>query len=255
MNIRNSNRLKLIYNDNMISCNANEQIKEYSLLIDSKDRNYQVYPDPFSYTITIDPVASTKELIGNEYVTFETPTPVILGSIINVKYIRLEEVILPMYNRIWDVRKKDGMFRKEVMTVKPLTENLYTVLTLGSKFEDENYRSTNDVLSKSFSTIYYDCNANATHYFGRISNGIKIYPPNGLIKLDKLNINFMDPYGNPIVCSHLDKNIKSSMICTCDDPEGDLYTTCFKHNLSHPLNPIFQNHLHLKIGVVESFIR
>ncbi len=77
----------------------------------------------------------------------------------------------------------------------------------------------------------------------------KYFSQDQLAQVNKFKINFMDPYGNPLRCPHLDKTIKSNLECICQDEDGDDDTDCFKHNLFHPLNPIFQHHLHFKIGV------
>lgn len=251
-NFQNQNN---ILHNNLNSILLNEEIREYSVMIDSKDRNYQIYPDPFNYEVKFNPLPKSREKVNGKYVTYEEPAPIINTNFTHVRYIKLEEVLLPIYNRVrvMDVANDDGELESklQVDTYKPLTDNLYVLLSLGGEYTDENYKSTNDVLSDSFATVYYDCKVNNTHYFGYMSNGIKIFPQDQLAKIDKLKINFMDPYGMPLKCTHVDKRIKSNMICNCVDPEGDDDTDCFKHNLSHPLNPIFQHHLHFKIGVVE----
>ncbi|XWV26153.1 hypothetical protein QJ857_gp0925 [Tupanvirus soda lake] len=248
------NQNAMLHN-NLSNILLNEEIREYSVMIDSKDRNYQVYPDPFSYEVKFHPLPKSKEKINGKYVTYEEPAPTINDNFKNVRYIKLEEVLLPLYNRVKTVVEEDDegdtVKTWKVDTNKPITDNLYVVLSLGSGYADENYKSTNDVLSDSFATIYFDCKANNTHYFGCTSNGIKIFPQDQLGTIDKLKISFMDPYGQPLRCVHVNKNIKSNMVCTCEDPEGDIETDCFKHNLFHPLNPIFQHHLHFKVGVVE----
>lgn len=248
------NRGDLLYN-NLNNILLNEEIKEYSILIDSKDRNYQVYPDPFSYEVRFAPLPRTREKIGNKVVTYEEPSPIINDNLVNVRYIKLEEAILPLYTKIRAHKEKnedDKLVTKwKVDTLKPLTENLYVVLSLGSDYKDNNYKSTNDVLSESFATIYYDYAINLTHYKGYTSNGIKIFPQDQLAKIDKLKIKFMDPYGKPLSIKHVKKSILSNLECNCEDPEGDENTDCFKHNLFHPLNPIFQHHIHLKVGIVE----
>ena len=244
-----------ILHNNLSSILLNEEIREYSVMIDSKDRNYQVYPDPFNYEVKFNPLPKTKEKVNGKFVVYEEPAPIINDNFTNVRYIKLQEVLLPMYNRVRidEEEDDDGEIVKKwkVNINKPITDNLYIVLSLGGEYADENYKSTNDVLADSFATIYYDSKANNTHYFGCTSNGVKIFPQDQLAKIDKLKISFMDPYGQPIRCQHVDKKIKSNMVCNCNDPEGDDDTDCFKHNLFHPLNPIFQHHLHFKIGVVE----
>ena len=247
------NRNNILHN-NLNNILFNEEIKEYSVLIDSKDRNYQVYPDPFNYEVKFHPLPKTREKINGKYVMYEEPAPTINDNFTNVRYIKLEEIILPFYTKIKNVEEidehDDVIKTWKIDTTKTLTDDLYNVLSLG-EYSDNNYRSTNDVLSDSFATIYYENKINNTHYFGYTANGIKFFPQDQLAKIDKLKISFMDPYGKLLKCPHIDKKIKSNMICTCKDPEGDDNTDCFKHNLFHPLNPIFQHHLHFKIGVIE----
>jgi hypothetical protein len=244
-----------ILHNNLANILLNEEIREYSVMIDSKDRNYQFYPDPFNYEVKFHPLPKSKEKINGKYVVHEDPAPTINENFTHVRYIKLEKITLPLYNRIKTKHEtdEDGEYYKKwvVDTLKPLTDNLYIVLTLGNEYTDENHKSTNDVLSESFATIYFSSKANNTHFFGSTSNGLKIFPQDQLGKIDKLKITFMDPYGHLLRCPHVDKKIKSNMECNCDDPEGDDETDCFKHNLFHPLNPIFQHHLHFKVGVVE----
>lgn len=247
------NRNDIMHN-NLNNILLNEEIREYSVMIDSKDRNYQIYPDPFTYDVRFNPLAKTKEIINGKIVICEDPNPIINGKFTNVRYIKLETVILPFFtsirnNTITD-ENGDIVDKLQINTYKPLTDNLYFVLFI-SGYSDTNYRSTNDVLSESFATIYYDTRINNTHFLGYTSNGIKIFQRDQLGKIDRFKISFMDPYGYPLTCKHVDKKIKSNLICTCKDPEGDDDTDCFKHNLFHPLNPIFQHHLHFKIGVIE----
>lgn len=230
-----------LLHDNLQDNVLKEEIREYSVIIDSKDRNYQMYPDPYNYEVTFKP-------------SRDTPNPVINDELKNVKYIRLQECLLPLYNKVKiqrDYDEYDDYTERTIVDVtKPVTNELYTVLSLGC-YTDENYLSTNDVLSDSFATIYYDSKANETHYFGCTANGSKVFADNNLEKITKLKISFRDPYGKMMKCPHVDKTILSNMQCNCEDPTGDDNTDCFRHNLFHPLNPIFQHHLHFKIGVVE----
>lgn len=244
-----------LLNNNLQNILLNEEIREYDVMIDSKDRNYQVYPDPFNYEVRFSPLPKTIEYIGGRKIVHEEPGPTINDNFINVRYIRLANAVLPLYTRIRTVEEKDDndeiVCVPKVDTYNRLTENLYIVLSLGDEYSDPNYKSTNDVLSDSFAVIYYDHLLSDTHYMGLASNGIKIFQQDQLAKIDKLRISFMNPYGAPLRVGHVDKRIKSNLECECIDPTGDEDTDCFKHNLFHPLNPIFQHHIHLKIGVVE----
>jgi hypothetical protein len=258
-----------IMHNNLKDILLNEEIREFSVMIDSKDRNYQIYPDPYSYEVRFNPRPKYKEKVNGKLVVHEEPAPVINENFENVRYVKLDSIILPYFNKITktknlkntednysdDDSKENSSEGWVVNSRRPTTDNLYTVLSIGNggnnNYNDNNYRSTNDVLSDSFAIIYYDSKINGSHYMGYTSNGIKIYPQDQLGKIDKMRINFLDPYGNNIRCSHLDKNIKSNCECNCEDSDGDEDTDCFIHNLFHPLNPIFQHHIQLKIGVVE----
>ena len=248
-----TNKNNLLHN-NLNNILLNEEIREYSVMIDSKDRNYQFYPDPFNFEVKFHPLPKSKEMIDGKTIKHEDPAPTINDNFTNVRYIKLEEIILPYFTKIKFVKELDTdgdtVNTCKVNTKKPLTDYLYIVLSLG-EYTDTNYKSTNDVLSESFATIYFDSKVNNTHYFGHTVNGIKIFPQDQLATINKLKINFMDPYGQPLRCEHVNKKIKSNMECNCEDSDGDDDTDCFMHNLFHPLNPIFQNHLHFKIGVVQ----
>ncbi|QGR54002.1 hypothetical protein [Moumouvirus maliensis] len=246
------NKNEILHN-NINKSILNEEIREYSILIDSKDRNYQTYEDPFHYEVKFNPLHKIVENINGVRKVYEEPNPIINGKLEKVRYIKLEHVILPFYTQIKlskDIVEDEIIERWKVNTSKPLTDNLYTVLCI-ENYGDVNYKSTNDVLSESFATIYFDKKINNTHFIGKAHNGIKMFPQDQLGKIDKIKISFRDPYGNLLSCPHVDKSIMSNMECTCEDPTGDEDTECFRHNLFHPLNPIFQHHLHFKVGVVE----
>jgi hypothetical protein len=248
----------LIHN-NLYDILLHEEIREYSVLIDSKDRNYQMYPSPFKYDVKFSPLPRSREKVDGKYVTYEDPNPIINEAFANVRYIVLEDIILPNFTKIYSVNKKHTREDGGVDIVKdwkldesrPLTEYLYVVLNI-NEYNDLNIRSTNDVLSDSFATIYFDEFVSKTHYKGISHNGIKIFQQDQLATITNWKISFSDPYGMPLMCNHVDKKIKSNFECTCDEnDENNKYAICFRHNLFHPLNPLFQHHLHFRVGVVE----
>lgn len=251
-NFVNKNNL---YVNNISNNFLNEEVREYSVMIDSKDRNYQTYTNPFDYTVTFNPLPTSIDYdINGKKIISQTPNPVINDHFTDIQYIKLDRIILPYYttvrqNLYEDVEDSDEVIKLwDINPDKNIIDDLYVLMSIGSEYTDNNYRSTNDVLGDSFATIYYDSNVNKTHWFGATSNGCKIFPQDQLGKLDRLRIKFYDPYGKLLDCPHLDKNIKSGMVCTCNSHYED--PICFRHNLFHPLNPIFQHHIHLKVGVV-----
>lgn len=246
------NRNDLLHND--LNDNIlNEEIRHYSILVDSKDRNYEVYPNCFKYTITFNPLPTTRTKVKGKIVVYETPNPVIYQSFCNVRYISLETVILPFFTKIKHVKEIVDTETKtvpKINTLKNLTEYLYIILAI-EECSTNNRHSSNDILSESFATIYFDSAINNTHYLGRVSNAIKVFQPDELGTINTLKIKFMNPYGEELEIDHFDKDIKSTSNCTCDEDNDIINKDCFHHNIYHALHPAFQHHLQFGIGVVE----
>lgn len=238
------NRGDLLHN-NLYDNVLREEIREYSILIDSKDRNFDVYPNPFHYKVTFNPLPTDRV---NGVILHETPNPVIHENMCNVRYISLEEVILPLFTKVKYTQENDDIPVAKLDVSRPLTEYLYTVLQI-EEYSNINHRSTNDTLSNSFATIYFDEVVNNTHYMGRTKGGIKVFQPDQLGEINSLTIKFMNPYGEILTVNHFDEEINSISNCTCDD--NIIADDCFQHNACHPLFPPFQHHLHLRIGIIE----
>jgi len=246
------NRNDLLHN-NLYDIILNEEIVEYSILVDSKDRNIEVYPNVWSYDVAFGPINTTRSKVNGKTVVYETPNPVVNQSICKVRYILLQDAILPFYSKIKNTKHTingEECIIPKIDTTKNLTEYLYVVLCMDG-YNDNRRLSTNDLLSESFGTIYYDGNTSNTHYSGSMSGAIKIFQPDQLGTIDCLKIRFYNPYGEPLSVNHFDKNIKSRCECNCDEDNNVINKDCPHHNLLHPLAPAWQHHLHFTIGVVE----
>lgn len=112
-------KLDYINKNNLIHNNIgenvlDEHIVEYRLIIDSLDRDIKFYPNPFSFTVQLNPI-STSVVRHEEYIddknkskgkkTVETrfesePPPHINKEFVNVKYVKLENIILPQFSKI-----------------------------------------------------------------------------------------------------------------------------------------------------------
>ena len=107
------NKNHLIHN-NIGENVLDEHVVEYRLIIDSLDRDVKYYPNPFSFTVQLNPI-STSVVRHDEYIdhkdkskgkqTVETrfesePPPHINKEFVNVKYVKLENIILPQFSRI-----------------------------------------------------------------------------------------------------------------------------------------------------------
>lgn len=214
-----------------------EDIKEYSIYVDSKDRCVDTYPNPFKYKVAFKPLGKTSEIVNGVRHIYETPGPTVPENIPNIKYIRLEHIMLPYFYKVLD-----GKLNKNIS----LMDNLYFLLNI-NELHGENKYATNDPITKSFGVVYHDYNYNQTHFVGTTKNTKYNFPIDNLGKLNTLTISICDAFGNVFVPDHLDKKIKTCMGCTCDDDPDK----CYFHSLNHPLNPVFQNHIHFKVGVVE----
>ena len=89
--------------DNLHNNLAAEHIVEYYINIDSDDRNLDVYPDPYNFVVSFKPIGKSidrRQKFKKGGVVFEntsydeTPGPVIIRNFKNVKYVKLDRVIL-----------------------------------------------------------------------------------------------------------------------------------------------------------------
>lgn len=78
-------------NKNLHDNLTSEQIIDYQINIDSDDRKIETYPDPFNYIVSFKALGRGKDFP-------ETPGPVIIRSFSNIKYIKLDNIILSKYN-------------------------------------------------------------------------------------------------------------------------------------------------------------
>lgn len=249
------NRNDLMHN-NLERIILDEQIVEYHIQIDSKDRNPIIYPNPFKYTVTFQPLQNTSEVVNGKRIFQETPNPVIYQKLENVRYIVLENAILPIFNHI---RENDKINLQE-----ELPDFMYVMLNIAEYQNQTNRFSTNDALSDSFAVIYCDKKINSTHYSTWSNNGIRIFPKDNLVTINKWNISFQDPYGKDLKVYGMHKNCSDTgERCNCEpEDKGDpndpetwkeefIDSDCAYHNLRHPMNRLFQHHLQFRVGVVE----
>jgi hypothetical protein len=259
------NRNDLLHN-NLYPYTLDEQIREYTLLIDSKDRNYNVYPNPFSYKVKLGPLSKSSTIIDGKKYIYEEPNPVIFNNFKNIRYVYVKNILLPNFYHI----NSQG----QIDTNDKLTNNMYVLLNIKELSTVNENNATNDLLQKSFDLIYFDYFINPTHYHGISRNTFKLFNPDDLGILNNLTISITDPYGNVFNPKYLNTNVGTNFKCDCEELNDYVYdddhlndnsndnlndnlnskSSCIKHNPLHPLNPIFQNHIELGIGVVEGHL-
>lgn len=246
-----------------------EHVVEYRLIIDSIDRDIKIYPDPFSFVVRLNPLAksvvqSEVNLKNGNTKLIETefpgePAPFITKEFVNVKYVKLENVILPQFTKTKLKKTDEGgtevVFdpssilitdRYIYLAIKELdNERVYTTFNTSPRVGEDG---TSYTAPNPFALIIPDKILGQNYYAGTPYYGSKIYKNSMLGNLTRLSIEFYDSCG---------KKIEFNDIFNYEELEE--YE--FEHNkplprtdLRHPLNKRIQVTISLIIGVVESQI-
>ena len=238
----------------------NEHITEYKINIDSLDRDINVYKNPFSFTVKFNPPSTstikvpvradyndntcTRAIKLENTVMHGPPTPHISKEFKNVKYIRLDNIILPYHTNIV---KKDG---KHIFDESDLLiDDRFVILRIRELEDDKGiiiYSTGDDNIRhgkngdinqypRPFGIIYPDKIIGKNYYKGYIDFAYKTYKGSELGNINQLTIELYNSCGEQI------------KIKNCDDsaPMSDI---------RHPLNKKNQMFLSFTIGVVESQI-
>jgi len=223
-------------NSNLLS----EHIVEYYLNIDSDDRKVDVYPDPFNYVVSLNPVGRSSERkhktkkgsLEFEKIEFdETPAPFIIRNFKNVKYVKLDRVILSRTNVI-------KFIINQLITIDPNSNQNLTVMTdIDRKINNQNNQnncddscnlchcedcqcvmsnknkfillkvkeletyhiySTNTITSDNSFILYVDKTLGSSNNMWFPTYNSCIYPDSLLTNLDRLTIEFYDKNGHPL---------------------------------------------------------
>lgn len=206
-----------------------ERIVEYQINIDSNDRNINVYPNPFKFTIIFGGVSSqlirSRDNLKNEY--FESsPKPVIERNFKNVKFIRIDYLILPRFIKLKDINKEDkqSIFKKKDEKLKNMIKNNnikeniikifdfdrtennnfcllssygYLILRI-NEMSTSRILGTNNLLSNNSFIIYADKQMGSDYVMWVTSVGSKIFHNSNLGNLEKLTISILTPDGKQL---------------------------------------------------------
>ncbi len=263
--IDHTNKNKLLHN-NVANNVLDEHIVEYKINIDSLDRDVAAYPDPFSYVVKFNPpgggtvqheeyVDSKNRGKGTNIVSTKfssPPTPHIRREFKNVKYVKIEHVILPQFSKTKE--KSDGCYefdthshlpsdRYIMLVIKELdADRIYNTSDVSTRIDENGKRYTPPI---PFSMLIADkCLGNS--YFTAIPyHGEKYYKNSALGNVTQLSIQFFDSSGLPLQYNNL---------FTKDDLESYEYENGVPFpitDLRHPFNKRIQTNLSIIIGVTE----
>lgn len=242
-----------------------EDIIEYRINIDSLDRDIKVYPNPFDFIVRFDASAGGSvrteierrgKLIAIDDCFKGAPGPLINKNFRNVKFIKLDSVVLPQN---WNIVKcHDKGFI--IDTSSRLPNERFIILSIDELDKCDRTYSTSDnglrVEPKSghfctppvpFSLIFPDTLIGTTYYTGIPFSGHRIFKNGQLGNISKLHIKFYDSFGVPL---HIDNLFKYTDLVDAAK-NGDPISI---NDVRHPLNKNIQVHLSFIFGVAESQI-
>jgi len=266
LDYRNQNQL--IHN-NVGDIVLDEHIVEYRINIDSLDRDPLFYNDPFCFTVKFNPPSSstirTEVPIDSKNKSkgtrFEStvmrgpPKPHISKEFKNVKYVKLDSVVLPQYSNI--IEDEDGEYildpdsrliddRFVVLRIKELDDDkglkIYDTGEGSLRYDDED---GSHPYPKPFGLIFPDKLLGRVYYTGTPYHSSKIYRNSDLGNINQLTIQFYDSCGKKLKFDNLFSDIDIEK-CKQDGDHIPL------SDVRHPLNKKIQVHLSFIIGVVES---
>jgi len=259
------NRNNLIHN-NVQESTMLEQIIEYFIGIESTDRTLSVYPNPFNFVVTFGGHAQIKEsktfvkkntntcgtMNESKYTTKKitydgTPGPIIDRKFKNIKYIKLDYLIIPKTNVI-DMSGSELDISGSACNNYCLSDELKDRFTFKYKYliakiyelRSDKILGTNKAIASDTFILFPDKIMGCSHILWYpISTGVRTFKNSNLENLNKLTIEILDPKGN--VINVIDKFNNELNVNNIDNEE--LYN-CVNDNLQITVGLIF--------GVVEN---
>ncbi len=231
-----SNKSEVIHqNMNPVSI-LRDKIYEYNIVIDSRDRDVNVYPNPFDFKVSIDPfkIGSnstfqydssgnividpiTKEPVLEKSVMISAPGPIIKPQIRKVKYVQFVLAKLPKsYTMRLNNILENNTINSDLLV---LDNDRFLMLDVKELRNPEKY-STNDSLTNSFAILSDNEVSNKFHYTSYGCTEPIVFK-NPLSKLDMLTVKIRDSEGKLLEYPFL-KN------CRCCSKKTCINTCCDK---------------------------
>jgi len=233
--------------DNLI----NEHITEYRINIDSYDRDASAYKNPFNFTVTfappsrqsinekvlIDPLNPSKgHTLKSTYVN-GAPEPSINREFKNVKFIKIESIVIPKFNRII----KDGTDYL-VDGGNSIDEDRFVLLDV-PELRSINTYGTNTHLENNF--IIYPDRAYNTHFTGLSYYASRTYDDNALNNVTRLTFKLKNSKGEQLSLGMFD----TTGAPINEEIGTDKANSALANNV---YNKLFQMNISLVFGCVEN---
>ena len=241
-----------VLHDNLADNLQNEHIIEHRVHIDSRDRDINAYPDPFKFVVSFAPasrqtlksevwVDPSNKSLGRtiKYTTIDgPPAPHINKAYQNVKYVRLENIVLPKSNKI---NKAAG----PVYTIDTTTfigDDRFIIMVI-KELNSDNTVATNSLVESGF-LLFPD--RQSTSFFTALPYySTKNFNDSLLGNINKMSFEFFTSFGEPINMGiYGPGNVKLNESLDIDPANvGDV---------NHALNNNIQNHITFILGIVEN---
>jgi len=266
MDFRNKNNL---LQNNVNEDTLLEQVIEYYVNIDSMDRSLVAYPNPFKFTVTfggMGPVTERKTFVKKNFnvagtvnaskyeakkISYEgTPGPVIDREFKNVKYLRIDYLILPRTNVIEFLDPSDVSYSfsgscppveyclstkdKDKIALK----YKYLILRINEIRSDKILGTNRNIENDTF-ILYPDKIMGAHHIMWLPTSGTRNYKNSLLDNLKKLTFEILSPKGEQLFVMDSDGNVINP-----NDDSNPCLQECVNENI--------QMNLSIVLGIVEN---
>lgn len=259
-----TNRNQLIHN-NVGASVLDETVVEYRINIDSLDRDINTYTNPFNFVVSFNAPSGgsvrTEVLKGGKLTTVNDyfpgqPGPLINKEFRNVKYIKLDSIVLPQFSN--NKKDEDGDWILDPKSY--LVDDRFVVLEIRELDDSHRIYSTSDngyridpstgkklIAPKPFGIIFPDTKLGHVYYTGTPYNANKIFKNSYLGNLRKMSIKLYDSFGNSLEYDNLFTGRQLELAKQAGNP---IPIT----DVRHPLNPKIQVHYTFIVGVVEGHV-
>ena len=226
-----SNSMQMPVHNNQMSA-VIEEVINYKLMIDGKNRDSTYYPNPFCFNVTMG-------RSGNSI------TPHLDQSFKNVKYVKINYLILPRYI-VYNLTVTNGLNTYSPNVSGTVLEQYrFIMLNIKELNNKLNFSTNNDSSDECFILYRHIHDTNASTDIWYALNPIIIYKQGELKNLNKLSIEILTDTNAPLILQSNSSGIVAPMSST-DINNPDIQTSNF--GLYAPFCEILLN---LEVGVFE----
>lgn len=197
---KNSNQL--IHN-NVESNLLNENYIEYTIHVDSGDRNTTVFPNPYNFVLNFGGAGPSRNKFYNstgelQQLDFNgAPDPIIDRKFKNVKIVMLDKIFFPKYIGYQRIETSPSVYDYSG-NVTLASKYRYVIVRIQELDNNRMYSTNNYVRDDSF-VMYNDKTLGDTNVGVWVASPCKrTYLKSALKNIDKFTIDIVDPKGNQI---------------------------------------------------------